>query len=840
MKILDLLGLGRKKAEGAPNIGEKKKKDEQEAEERRKVYYRILIILGFLGIVLYSLPEVIYQPIANYSVGEPWRADDLTAPYTFSLMKSEAEIEEEREEIRQNTPPIFHIDHSVRNSTQSALDSTYRNLQPVIDAYVQWQRAKMNDEQTALNDSIRFEQEKSFSNVRFSDENWEILLNNYADLRLENQAEGQSILEDFRSVIERLITQLYNTGIIDLPKEDIDSNEITIRNLRDLTQRTLPLNRVRDYYEAMEYAEEQLRAQFSSDVARIALQLIDQVLEPNWVFSEEDTQAALNENLESISRTKGVVTNGEVIIRRGDIVTPEQENKLMSLAQARSTTATEFERVMRRVGESLVVILVTILFLYYLYLYRKKIFNNVSSFLMVFLILSLLSVASAVVYHFDDVSSLIIPIAIAPIILTIIFDSRVGLMATITLAVITALIHDNNFEYLVATVTACSLGIFSVRDIKNRSQFFLSTPFIVFISYMLVLGGFSLARFAGWDQFLDTTIAVAINSVFILFTYPLILIIEKTFKVTTDFTLLELSDTNRPLMKDLMNKAPGSFHHSLQVANLAEAAASAIEANALLCRVGAMYHDIGKMVKPSYFIENQSKGNDHDKLKAKMSALIIKAHVSDGVKMARKNNIPELVIDFIRTHHGTSLIRFFYGKAQKNAEKESEIPEEDFRYDGPTPFTKEQGILLLADSVEAASRAMKNPNYNKLETLIDRITNDHISEGQLDNCPLTFRHIQIIKETFLSILVGVYHSRVEYPDDDELKSKKMARRREQKASDGDSRPADRRKDQDNDEDNNGTDDQEGQDQDNDENQDNDHHDVDLSDRESKKQKHIDS
>jgi putative nucleotidyltransferase with HDIG domain len=527
-------------------------------------------------------------------------------------------------------------------------------------------------------------------------------------------------------------------------------------------------------------------------VARIALQVLDQVLQPNWIYDEEDSQTALNENLSSVSRTKGVVTNGEVIIRRGDIVTPEQENKLLSLAQARSTTATEFERIMRRVGESLVVMLVTILFLYYLYLYRKKIFNNVSSFLMVFMTLTLLSVSSAIIYHFDDVNSLIIPIAIAPIILTIIFDSRVGLMATITLAIITALMHDNNFEYLVATITACSLGIFSVRDIKNRSQFFLSTPFIVFASYVLVLGGFTLARFAGWDQFLDTTLAVAINSVFILFTYPLILIIEKTFKVTTDFTLLELSDTNQPLMKDLMNKAPGSFHHSLQVANLAEAAASAIEANALLCRVGAMYHDIGKMVKPSYFIENQSNGNDHDKLKAKMSALIIKAHVSDGVKMARKNNIPELVVDFIRTHHGTSLIRFFYSKAQNNAEKEVEIPEEDFRYDGPTPFTKEQGVLLLADSVEAASRAMKNPNYNKLETLIDRITDDHISERQLDNCPLTFRHIQIIKETFLSILVGVYHSRVEYPDDKELKSKKMARKKEQQTgADQTNRPADR-------------------------------------------------
>ena len=836
MKILDTLGLGQKKAEGAPNIGEKKKKEDIEAEERRKVYYRFLIVLGFLGIILYSLPDVIYQPIANYSVGEPWRADDLTAPYTFSLMKSEAELEEERQEIRNNTPIIFHIDHSVRNSTQSELDSTYRNLQPVIDAYVQWQRSELNNESAARNDSIRFKQEKSFSNIQFSDQNWSVLLTNYADLRLDNQADGQSVLEDFRSVLDRLITQLYNTGIIDIPKEEIESDEITVRNLRDLTERTLPLNRARDYYEALTYAEQQLRSQFSTDVARLALQVLDGVLRPNWVYSEGGTQAELNENLQSISRTKGVVTNGEVIIRRGDIVTQEQETKLNSLAQARTSTATEFEQFMRRVGESMVVILVTILFLYYLYLYRKKIFNNVSSFLLVFLTLALLSVASAVIYHFDDVNSLIIPIAIAPIILTIIFDSRVGLMATLTLAIITALIHDNNFEYLVATITACSLGIFSVRDIKNRSQFFLSTPFIVFMSYIMVLGGFSLARFTGWDPFLETTMAVAINSVFILFTYPLILIIEKSFKVTTDFTLLEMSDTNRPLMKDLMNKAPGSFHHSLQVANLAEAAASAIEANALLCRVGAMYHDIGKMVKPSYFIENQNKGNDHDKLKAKMSALIIKAHVSDGVKMARKNNIPELIVDFIRTHHGTSLIRFFYGKAQKNAEKETDIPEEDFRYDGPTPFTKEQGILLLADSVEAASRAMKNPNYNKLETLIDKITEDHISEGQLDACPLTFRHIQIIKETFLSILVGVYHSRVEYPDDDKLKSKKMSRKRVENADgDEENRPADRRKNEDSEKDDKHKEQSNGEGQNDQQNQD-----QKQTEQNSENQKYIDS
>jgi putative nucleotidyltransferase with HDIG domain len=268
---------------------------------------------------------------------------------------------------------------------------------------------------------------------------------------------------------------------------------------------------------------------------------------------------------------------------------------------------------------------------------------------------------------------------------------------------------------------------------------------------------------------------IAINSVFILFTYPLILLFEKLFKITTDFTLLELADTNLPLMKELMGKAPGTFHHSLQVANLADSAASEIGANALECRVGAMFHDIGKMVKPSYFIENQNKTNEHEKLKPRMSTLVIKAHVSEGVKIAEEHNLPKVIIEFIKTHHGTSLIKYFHKKA---ADEEQDIQDEDFRYDGPIPYTKEQGILLLADSVEAACRSMKEPTYKKLENQINRVVEDHINDGQLSNCPLTFRQIQIIKDSFLSILKGVYHTRIEDPGDEEDKQKEKAPKNE--------------------------------------------------------------
>ncbi|MDZ7690126.1 MAG: HDIG domain-containing protein [Balneolaceae bacterium] len=283
-----------------------------------------------------------------------------------------------------------------------------------------------------------------------------------------------------------------------------------------------------------------------------------------------------------------------------------------------------------------------------------------------------------------------------------------------------------------------------------------------------------MTAFEGWTELGNDLFFVIINAVFILFTYPLILLFEKVFKVTTDFTLLELSDTNLPLLKDLMTQAPGTFHHSLQVANLSEAAAGSIGANGLLCRVGALYHDIGKMDNPGYFIENQAGPNEHDKLKPRMSALVIKAHVSNGVKSARKHGLPEIIIDFIKTHHGTSLIKYFFSKAkEKTDENKDEIQEKDFRYDGPLPRTKETGILLLADGVEAASRAMKDPSYQKLENLINKMVDDRVNEGQLSKCPLTFQDLRTIKETFLNILMGIYHSRVEYPEDKKEQDKEQ-------------------------------------------------------------------
>jgi len=801
MSILEKLGLGQKKAESAPTIGIKKKRKQKEDRLKKNRYLRVLIFLSFLAVVLVTLPQPDFQPVASFQEEEPWRSDDLTAPFTFSLLKTQEELEQERREIRQQTPPVFHINENAQLLIPSELDAAFRSLQPVLDSYLQWQQAKENNLSSVETDSLRYIQELNFSEIQLSDDSWNLLAENYYNVMTSDLPRNRLLTNRIKSELETITLDLLRTGIINRNKSTLSRNDITIRNLQERTERRVSLVNTRDLGEAQEYAGIMLNKEFESDVAMTALQIFTQYIRPNWIYSEEDTEAILQENLSEISTTRGAVEQGEIIIRRGDIVTEERANKLRSLAEARAATAGELERWLRYSGEAVVILIASLLFLIYIYLYRRIIFDKPSMFLLVFLALTIITLASAVVYPISGLNSYIVPIAVAPIILTIIFDSRVGLMATITLAIITGIVHDNSFEYLVATTAACTLGIFSVRDIKKRSQFFFITPGIVFITYLIVLSGFALARYSGVEGLLTDLSFVAINAVFILFTYPLILLFEKLFKITTDFTLLELADTNLPLLKELMNKAPGTFHHSLQIANMAESAASEIGANSLLCRVGAMYHDIGKMEKPSYFIENQSAGNEHDKLKPRMSSLVIKAHVSDGVKMAKEHNLPQVVIDFIQTHHGTSLIKYFYSRAQDQAEN-SEVEEKDFRYDGPLPFTKEQGILLLADGVEAASRAMKDPNYSKLESLINRMAEDHISDGQLNNCPLTFRQIEIIKKAFLNILVGVYHSRIDYPDDkkekqkqrdkDQQKQKKAAETDEQQDKEQDDQPDDRK------------------------------------------------
>jgi len=792
MSILEKLGLAPKKRQGAPVIGEKKKRQEKASSFKYNVYVRVLILIGFLGVLVLSVPQASFKEPTNYKIKEPWRADDLTAPFTFAIQKTQEEIQKEKQSIRESTPPIFHRNHDAEIAIQSKLDSLFQSLKPIAESYKKWQQAKQNNSQSATRDSLEFVQLKNQSPIQLSNSSWTTLLENYQAVQSQNQtpntksaSPNQFIAVNLKQQLDQLIQDMLENGIISRNKNELSNDEITVRDLNNRTEKTLNLVSVRDLEEAKEYARYRLSRNYYEEMANVGAEIFDHVIRPNLTYNKQETQTRIEEALSKISTSKGAVAQGQVIIRRGDIVTQEKYNMLQSLAKARAQNASDLERWLRYGGDVLAIIAILTIFFFYLYLYRRYIFTDNAMLLLVLIAMSLICIGSSIVYEFENISPYILPVAIAPIILTIIFDSRVGLMSTITLALLTGLINGNNFEYVTATMVACSLGLFSVRDIKKRSQFFFTTPGIVFLAYLVVIVGFGMTAYDSWNSFGNEVFYVGINAIFILFTYPLILLFEKTFNITTDFTLLELSDTNLPLLKELMTKAPGTFHHSLQVSNLAEAAAGAIRANSLLCRVGGLYHDIGKMENPGYFTENQTEKNEHDKLKPRMSALVIKAHVSNGVKMAEENGLPDVVIDFIKTHHGNSLIKFFWDKAKKQADADKkEIREEDFRYDGPLPQTKETGILLLADCIEASSRAMKDPNYQKLENLIDRMIDERVNEGQLSKTPLTFQDIRTIKETFLNILVGIYHSRVEYPDDEKEQEEKKQEKDEEQIEEG--------------------------------------------------------
>jgi len=766
MGFLEKLGLQRKKKTFVPFLTEKMKKDDAPHFFNKNNVLKIILSLGFLIIIIALYPKTQVQE-ASYSIGEPWRDDDLTAPFTFSLLKQDEEIREEMREIQQVTSPIYLLEHQAGTRALRQLDTVFANLSAVLEAYADWQESRMLDTpQQALEDSLYYVRTRNRSGIGLEDNAWQPLLEHYANDRLHapaNNQTHQSIHGELHASLRNMLQELYSDGIINTSKDAITTPEVTIRDLRDRTEREAPVETVRTLRESREFVRSRLSRQYDDEIARAGVQLFNMVIEPSLTFSETDTEERIQDRIDRISPTKGAVSAGQTIIRRGDIITPERHVMLQSLARARAERASDIEIWSKYIGETILVIAVFLIFFFYMYLYRRSIFDLNKMLLLVLLTILLVYSIGAFVARVDELSPYVVPFAIAPILLTIIFDSRVGLMTTTLVALLAGLMFGNSFEFVLATVTACSIGVYSVRDVKDRSQFYLTTPGLIFFAYALVLFGFTLTKVGGWAIYFDNLLFLAGNVVGIWLTYPLILLIEKTFRITTDVTLLELSDTNKPILKQLMLEAPGTFHHSLQVANLAEAGAAGIGANPLLCRVGALYHDIGKMEKPQYFVENQMSGNAHDKLKPRMSALIIKNHVDAGVKMAKEIELPEVLVDFIRTHHGTSLIRFFYEKAMNESGNEQEIQEEDFRYDGPIPNSKETGIMLLADGVEAASRSMSDHSYQKLDNLVNRLVDDRLAEGQLNNCALTLKDLKVIKDIFTRILQGMYHGRVKYP-----------------------------------------------------------------------------
>jgi cyclic-di-AMP phosphodiesterase PgpH len=779
MGILDRFGLGRKAGHRPRRAGlqiPKKKPRQGRPLTRDEILLRVGIFGALLVMTILMFPtREPYDQISQVQPGDVWQRQEVIAPFKFPIFKSEAQLEAERDSIRFDEPPVFAREAQAVPRTEAAIDSLEGRLDALFSAYVGWRQGReQGDGQAAAADSARyFERLDGFETALTGSQLEKLIASRAARAGLATATrEGESgppldvlLLRTVRTIANRVLPY----GVLDVPKDSVLTSQITVVNPDERTEVLVPKQDVYGYNDAVTAARNELNVRFPNrpDTVAIGVTFFDEVLVPSLRYLEGESEARWAEKEERISRTSGMVREGESLIRRGDRVTPEIQRQLYSLSRLRAEQQGDIGPYRIMLGELVLCAAAFLIFFLYLFLMRRQVYNETRYLLLVALLFGAIVGFFGVAVRLSGLAELAVPVGLASILLTVIFDSRVGMFGTVTLACIGGLIFGYDFQFTFATIFAGTLAVFSVRDVKNRSQIIL-TAGLVFGAYVLILGSYTLLSVGQAERFLSELFLVGINSVLLLLAYPLLWIFERTFGVTTDLTLLELSDTNRPLLKELSLRAPGTFNHSLQVANLAEAAADAVGANALQARIGALYHDIGKMLKPEYYIENQQPGdNPHDRVTPYMSALIIASHVKDGLELGREYNLPEVVLNFIPTHHGTTLMEYFFRKAKElRGPEDPTVDEMEFRYPGPRPQTNEQGIVMLADSVEAASRSLDKPTPRRLEGLVDSIFRARIEEGQLDGCALTFADLNLIKETFLSILGGIYHFRVKYPDQD--------------------------------------------------------------------------
>ncbi|MES2565916.1 MAG: HDIG domain-containing metalloprotein [Bacteroidota bacterium] len=577
------------------------------------------------------------------------------------------------------------------------------------------------------------------------------------------QVDVSSIFSDFQELTDNqktatklCIDSIYRTGLyfsnmpvsyIDSVVYIVDENEVTYTKSQALF----------NYEKTKHYLSEQIQNDVS--VNKILARLT-----PNIVFDEIlSNQMAINEEAEAQYLYKAKIEKGDVLVKKNDNITEEQSNILQSYNAELADQDTKSPLLTIVAGQVLLCVLVMGIMMLFLAFFRKAIFSQNTQVTFIFLIIMIIVLVTSIVIKYNNSYAYAVPFCLVPILIRVFFDSRTSLFNFLNIILICAFFVPDKFEFVFVQLIAGIGTIFSVADMGKRSKLFISA-LLTFVFYVLAYVAYHLVNNTSQAiSNLQNYIPFLISSVCVLFSFPLIYIFEKVFGFTSDFTLLELCDLNSPLLRQLSQKVPGTFQHSLQVANLAEEACYKIGGNPLLVRTGAMYHDIGKMVNPRFFIENQvGEVSPHEDLTSEESAQIIISHVIKGVEIAKENKLPETVIDFIRTHHGTTATRYFLHNYKK--EHEGQIINEDlFKYPGPIPFSKETAVLMMADGVEASSRSLKKYDAIAIDGLVDQIINHQINENQFMNADITFRDITQIKKIFKKRLMNIYHVRIEYP-----------------------------------------------------------------------------
>jgi hypothetical protein len=673
----------------------------------------------------------------EYQKGSFWKHEDLTAPFNFPVNKTRFEIDREQDSVLREFRPIFIFDQQIADQRIEELNSDFN---------AKWVAYSLSVLKIPSRDV--YNKDKKY------------LVNR----QLENE---------YSQYLTTLIRDIYRNGIIDMaPLEENGKSkyrEVTV--VKGNVAENYVVSVLFTPKSAYEYIISRLKNSIPKNNHLLVRKYdpffqdfqINNYLSVNLIYDKERSKRVSESLLEGISLTRGLIQEGQGIISRGEVINDE---KFMILESLRL----EYEKNLGFMARKLVVIgkfilVFASLLIIYLFLknFRKEVLESYKRILFILLTMVLMILIASTTLEFNFVSIYLLPFTILPIILKTFFDSRTALFVHIVTILIVGFFAPNGFEFVFLNVVAGMVAIISLTNVYRRSKLVVTSLYVI-LAYCIIYLGIALVqegnlanielKYFGW---------FGINGMLVLISYPLIYMFEKTFGFMSDATLMELSDTNLPLLRRLAELAPGTFQHSLQVANLAEDAVFQIGGNPLLVRAGALYHDIGKMEEPLYYIENQTSNiNPHDQLEFEQSARIIIDHVRKGVELARKNKLPEAIVDFIRTHHGTTTVQYFY-RSYLSKYPEKDVDVKKFSYPGPRPMSKETAIVMMADSVEAASRSLKTINENTLEKLVDSIISNQMAEEQYNDAQITFKDTTLIREVFKKRLRNIYHVRISYP-----------------------------------------------------------------------------
>ena len=687
--------------------------------------FRMFLFLLTLVVIVYVFPRQAKFKY-EFTKGKPWMHETIIAPFDFSILKSLDDIKIEQEIIRSEHLPIFNYNDDI--------------FQIKAEEYI-----NLFEEKWIKDKDVK--KEENFT-----------LFNIFKQKNIDNTTRKYNLavfgFDKLKAIYQKGIVQVhsdfeYNKELTVLLKKGSIAEKIPIDNFLSISSSANEINLLYNKLSDEEYS--------------FLVPLLLSSLEHNITYNKLASESMLQNDLKKINKTYGLIVAGQIIVSKGELVTNERYQKLLSLKQkyeGKEWNLLAYYLVL--LGQVILVGLSLLILFLFIKQYRLEVLNSTTKVSMILSVILLMVMIASLVLSFDINYIYTVPFCISPLILKAFFDNRIALFTHLISILIIGFIVPNSFEFVFLQLIAGIVSILSVLKMYKRSQLFMSVAkviavyFVIYISLSITHDG-SLVS-------LDVSVLIqlAISGALTLFAYPIIFLFEKIFSLVSDVSLLELTDTNSVLLRRLSEEAPGTFQHSLQVANLAEMGALEIGANALLTRAGAIYHDVGKLKNPMYFIENQSSNfNPHDEIEFDESAEIIINHVLDGIEIAKNSNLPDELIDFIRTHHGTTTVQYFYKQFIADFPKE-DIDIKAFTYPGPKPFSKETAILMMADSAEASARSLKNPTAENIDVLIERVINKQIEEDQFVNAAITLKEITQLKKLFKKKLVNIHHARVEY------------------------------------------------------------------------------